>query len=222
MVLERRAELVGEYAKRSKYAGFVVGHLYLAGAFQPSVENDADEKAVKRAIERSDRRRDILIEFAKIHFWLWGSGTAPSHLRNAVAGGGGISSPGDDRAEIEAKWRKWCTLAMLVPPGRSRVLAHQVLERAALYEIAPANAAELDCLIRVADRLIAFDKEERRRNRKSRGDREDFPKSTQVTRTARRDRMLDIYSRGVFGPSDEELAEALARFRVLPTLGSAD
>jgi hypothetical protein len=34
--------------------------------------------------------------------------------------------------------------------------------------------------------------------------------------------MLDIYSRGVFGPSDEELAEALARFRVLPTLGSAD
>ena len=209
MVLQRRADEVGAEQARSKYASYVIGRLLITGKLHPEFDRGND-RAREHAFERAERRHDVLVEFATMHFRLFGSGTAPSHLRNAVAGmtGPAVAGDNDPNAGLYAKYKVWYSAAMILPPGKSRVLVHQILERAALYEMAPANAAELECLIRVADRFLDF----------KRAAGEDKPRrgssAAPSTRSERRrERMLAIYSRDRFGPDDDELAAALAKMR---------
>ena len=43
---------------------------------------------------------------------------------------------------------------MVTPPGRSRLLAHQVLERAVLYEMSPESAGQEETLRRVLRQFV--------------------------------------------------------------------
>jgi hypothetical protein len=136
-------------AEASRRAGdpkstYVIGRLFLAGLLTDP--DDAD---------RAICRHNTAFEFALMHFRLFGPATAPSHLRNAIAGMGMPPSPngGDDGlAKLAARYGRWCAAAMTTPP-RGRILAHQVLERAALYEMAPDNPADEATLRRVLDAL---------------------------------------------------------------------
>ena len=63
----------------------------------------------------------------------------------AVAGAGGPQ---------RAKFGRWYGLAMVTPPGRSRLLGHQVLERAVLYEMPPESAGQEETLRRVPRQFV--------------------------------------------------------------------
>jgi hypothetical protein len=208
MVLQHRAELVGYEHALSKYSDSVIGRLLIGGLlFDPGVD-----RRKRQALDQAQHRYDTLFEFAMMHFRLFGPGTAPSHLRNAIAGISGsqaVAGDADPLAGLYAKYRTWSAAAMIVPPGRSRILAHQILERATLYEMPPANVGELDCLTRVADRLGGL----RGGSRPSRRGGENG--GARSAPESRRDRMLAIFSRDRWGPSDDALAR-------LKPIGEAD
>jgi hypothetical protein len=194
MVLQHRAAEVGELHAGSKYAASVIGRLLLAGCFfDAGADRDKEE-----SIEKAQHRHDVLFEFAKMHYWLYGPGSAPSHLRNiGVRLPAGVEAAGDPVA-LTAKYRDWYSAAILIPPGKSRLLAQQVLERAVLYEMTPATVAELQLLVRIADRLIELDDAAHgRRQSKAKPERRE-----------RRDK-LAIYNR--FVPTDDEYRAWVAR-----------
>ena len=209
MVLEHRAADLGlrkpfddlepgqQDRARSKYAGYVLGRLYLAGAF------GADE-------DLAERRHNVLRDYADYHHRLYGPGTAQSTMRD-LGSPRGRSPEGDadPLAGIYAKFKAWYSAILTLPGGR--LVTHQVVERATIYEMPPATASELGCLIRAADRLIEL-RGDRPRDRR-RGGR----------RGRRHHDLLAIYGREVFAPDPDELAEALAKFTALSgKTGSAD
>jgi hypothetical protein len=212
MVLQKRAAEVGEHPDyplkaRLRFAGYVIGRLYLAQAF------GKDEKI-------AEARHNALERYASAHLALYGPGTAQSVMRD-LAGARGRATPGDKDplAKLYAKFKRWYAAVLILPPSPGcRLLTHQIVERAVLYEMAPTSAAELHALVRAADRLrdlMGVGLESTRGGR-----RRDLPKSTHNGR-GRRD-VLAVFNREVFGPSDEDLAAALAKYRLLPPSGSAD
>ena len=197
-LFERRAELVGERHKHSRFADSVIGRLYLAFAF------GHDE-------ELAEQRHKALVDYADSQRRFYGPSTAQSTMRD-LGEPRGRSLGGDDEAGY-ARFKAWHTaLLELKPAPGCRLLTSQVVERAAVYEVPPANAAELATLISAADRLIELRGGVQRRRPRHR-----LPPG----RPRHRD-ILAFYSREVFGPSDEQLAEALAKFRLLPPAGEAD
>lgn len=203
MVLQHRADAVGEDKKHSRFCDSVIGRLYLAGAF------GKNEKT-------AERRHNILRDYADANRLIYGASTAQAIDLTRVRGRG-LPADADPLAGIYAKLKRWYAALMILPPGPGcRLLSHHVVERAVLYEIPPASPAELACLVRAADRLLEIGGGRTDRVRQEKRPPSDAP-------AARKGRgLLDIYDRGVFGPSDEELAEALAKFRLLPPAGEAD
>jgi hypothetical protein len=210
MTLQHRAAAVGEnpddpgHKAHSRFAGYVLGRLYLAGAF------GADDKL-------AERRHDLLARYASAHRAIFGAATAQSAMRDLV-GTRGRSPAGDadPLAGLYAKLKVWYAALMILPPSPGcRVLTHQVVERAVLYEMAPATAPELHTLVRAADRLLELDGARVGRD----GSRK--PAADHGSPGRRRPDLLAIYSRDVFGPSDEDLAAALAKYRLLPPSGEA-
>jgi hypothetical protein len=64
----------------------------------------------------------------------------------AVAGAGG-----PQQAKL---FGHWYALAMITPPGRSQLLAHQVLERALFYGMPPESAGQEETLRRVLRQFV--------------------------------------------------------------------
>jgi hypothetical protein len=120
-------------------ATYLIGRMELAGLLiDLGLDPDSDE-----ARQQSNLRHDAAVKFATMHFRLWVPSTPPLHLRG-VLDDNGIAAIGD-------KYGRWLSAAMTTPPA-GRMLAHQVLERAALQEIAPATEDE-ETLRRVLDVL---------------------------------------------------------------------
>jgi hypothetical protein len=164
LTLNHRAELVGERHAHDPRAGYCVGRLFLAGALTAPHDTSV-QGATARAIEEAERRHDVAVEFAALRFRIYGTGAAPSHLGNLIAGmrQAPTTGEGDDKglAALTAKYHRWCGAAMITPPC-GRILAHQVLERAAVYEMPPDNPRDEATLRRVLDVLIA-EKDARRK-----------------------------------------------------------
>ena len=77
-------------------------------------------------------RREVALRYAAMHF----------ALLAARAG------------HRPAKFGDWYATAMTAPPGRSRILAHQVLDRAVLYQMPPTTPGQEEVLRRVLQRFI--------------------------------------------------------------------
>jgi hypothetical protein len=208
MVLQHRAELVGAHNKHSRFADSVIGRLYLAGGF------GKDEKL-------AERRHNVLRDYAEHNRLFYGPSTAQA-INLAKARGRGLPGADDALAGLYARHKAAYAALMILPPGPGcRLLTHQVVERAVLYDIPPASPAELACLVRAADRLRELKGDLDRPEDFARGRRKKAPPSDGSRGHRGRD-ILAIYSREVFGPSDEQLAEALKKFRLLPPAGEAD
>lgn len=206
-VLQHRADAVGERHKLSRFADSVIGRLYLVGAF------GADD-------ELAERRHNVLRDYADYHGRLYGTASAQSAMRD-LTGMRGRSPEGDNDplAGLYAKFKAWyAALMLLVPSPGCRLLTHHVTERAAVYDRPPTSPAELLTLIRAADRLLEL----RGWLESPGGARRKKHPPSERGRDRRRPDLLAIYNREIFGPDDDELAAALAQFRLLPPSGSAD
>lgn len=206
-------------------AGYVTGQLWLAGDLTDPIDIRFESAgAYRRAAEDARRRHDAATDYATMHYRLWGSGTAPSHLRNMLAGM--HVPPATDTndaaglAVLTAKWRRWETAAMTTPPC-GRLLGIDVLRRAALYEMAPDNPADMATLRRVLDRLVELKSGRIRRA----VDESIEPTPTEstieiaveseanVARRRRLDRYQPNFTRKGDGPAAPLLARAVARFK---------
>lgn len=139
-------------------AGHVLGRMELAGSLtDPELDGSEDGR------EQSRQRYEALVKFAAEHFALWGSGTAPSHLRNLVTGMG-TSSPDsrdDNRLEVLQRRHFQKEAAAMTTPPAGRLLGIDVLRRSALYEMPIDDLRDQETLRRVADRIGAAKRQER-------------------------------------------------------------
>jgi hypothetical protein len=176
--------------------------------------------AYDRAEEHADRRHDVAVKFAAMRFRIYGTGTAPSHLGNLLAGMPRARTTGesDDKglAALEAKYRAWLMAAMLTAPC-GRMLAHHVLEYAAVYEIAPEHPADLATLRRVLDVLLRL---KNKGGKPAAGSQpESNPPDPQNGTSAKKYRqnrpepIPAIFTRKLDGPDSATLLRAIARLK---------
>ena len=102
--------------------------LYHAGKLVDP-ELDPHSAAARR---QARQRYEAAAEYVAIHFALLAASGEPQR----------------------AKLGRWYAAAMTAPPGRGRLLGHQVLERAVLYEMPPESPGQEDTLRRVLQGFI--------------------------------------------------------------------
>src|SRR4029077_21175296 len=127
-------------AADDRKAAYLIGRMELTGLLiDPGLDPSSDE-----ARQQSKLRHDAAVKFATMHFRLWVPSIPPLHLRGALD---------DNRlAALGDKYDRGLSAAMTPPPA-GRLLAHQVLERAALQEMAPETPEDEETLRRVLDVL---------------------------------------------------------------------
>jgi hypothetical protein len=199
LVLQHRAAEVGKDLAHSRFAGYVLGRLYLDGVF------GKDE-------DRAERRHDILRDYADFHRLIFGAGTAQSTMA-ALDGirGRQPESDADPLAGLYARLKRWSSAlrGLRASPG-CRLLTRQVVDRAVLYEIPPGSAAEVLTLVRAADRLLSIGGGRLESSSRTRGKRpKTLPRSGENlgAHPSRRDR-LALFQRYV--PSEAEVSGWLA------------
>lgn len=228
MLLLRRAEQVGSAFAEDPKAGHVFGRMDLAGLLvDPRLDPRSDDGR-----EQSRRRYEAGLKYAAEHLVLFGTGTAPSHLRNLITGMGMQSqdSRDDNRLVVlTARHNQKYADAMTTPPA-GRLLGHHVLERCVLQETGVENPRDQETLRRVLDRIGAAKRQERFH--------EGHPELERGVETTlnckpiesharpRRQRGLPVeFHTGQVERSDAEkaaIAAAVAKLMAMPAQGGAD
>jgi hypothetical protein len=209
-------------------AGHVFGRMELADLLiDPQLRPEPNEPRSDEADEQSRRRYEAGRRYATEHLTIYGTGTAPSHLRNLITGMGVQSQDGRDDTRLEAVTqrlnRKYAD-AMTTPPA-GRLLGQHVLHRAVLQETALDDPRDQATLRRVLDRIGAAKRQERFHE----GHPEleaGFESTPQTAAKPRRQRGLPVefYAGQVERTAEERsaIAASVAKLRRIPVAGDAD
>jgi len=130
---------VGQAHKsRDQRASYVLGRLDLERRL---ADRGLDHE---EATEQSKRRHDAGVRFGKYHFWLFGPGTAPSHMKNLLTG---WNPPGGDNGDdMESVAGSFGTMVKRAKAAGDDCF--RILEQVCIFDVEPASPRELRTLRR--------------------------------------------------------------------------